>query len=253
MRKLSVRPGSFGPYANEAYDRLPEMVIQYVEIAVPSRETISTVKAELSAAGLTALSLQGNFDVKSPTALTDFEPDLEMIAAMESPYLFLSVKHEETPEGLAYERLHALGEVLKPIGVTAVLETHPDMISNGDIALKTMQGVNHPNVLVNFDTANIYFYNEGINGVDEMRKVIDYIGAIHLKDTDGGFKNWHFPALGEGIVDFLDVYQTLDEHGYDGPYTMELEGIEGESLSREEHIARVQNSVSHMEKLGFMT
>ena len=70
-----------------------------------------------------------------------------------------------------------------------------------------MKGVNHPNVRINFDTGNIYFYNQNTDVVAELRKIIDYVASVHLKETDGGYESWNFPALGKGVVDFPAVHQ----------------------------------------------
>ena len=39
-------------------------------------------------------------------------------------------------------------------------------------------------------------------------------------------------TFGEGIVDFKTVFDRLNAHGFHGPFTMEIEGVEGESLNR---------------------
>ena len=59
----------------------------------------------------------------------------------------------------------------------------------------------------------------------------------------------HFPALGEGIVDFKAVFQTLNDAGFYGPFTMELEGIEGETLDEAGIQARVADSLQHLKDI----
>jgi inosose dehydratase len=160
------------------------------------------------------------------------------------------VKRGELDKATAFARLREAGETGALYGVTIVMETHPDMITNADVALETMRGVNHPNVRVNFDTANIHYYNQGVDGIAELKKVLDYVGAIHLKETNGRFKTWFFPAFGEGIVNFNEVFRVLNERKFYGPFTMEIEGVEGENLTREQSEERVARSVEHLRKLG---
>ena len=132
------------------------------------------------------------------------------------------------------------------------LETHPDLATNGDVATRTMAGVAHPNIRINFDTANVCFYNEGVTATGELEKVINFVASVHLKDTNGGFKDWHFPALGEGVVDFPEIYRMLDERGFDGPSTLELEGIRDEDLSLEAAHERIENSLAYLRAQGLM-
>jgi len=119
-----------------------------------------------------------------------------------------------------------------------------------DFPGQAMQAVDHPAVRVNFDTANIYYYNEGVDGMAEMATVMPYIGGIHLKDTDGGYKTWCFPTFGEGIVDFRAVFDLANANGFYGPFTMEIEGVQGENCDREATCKRVADSVAHLRRLG---
>ena len=46
------------------------------------------------------------------------------------------------------------------------------MAHNGDIALETMKAVDHPNIRINFDTGNVYYYNHDVTAVAEVQKII---------------------------------------------------------------------------------
>ena len=85
-----------------------------------------------------------------------------------------------------------------------------------------------------------------------MNKVINYIGAVHLKDTNGGFREWYFPALGEGVVKFPEIFRILNTRGFYGPWTMELEGIQGETLTEEGAKERVASSVRYLRSIGVL-
>jgi inosose dehydratase len=143
-----------------------------------------------------------------------------------------------------------MGDAAGAHGVTLAVETHPNVAHNATVALETMAAVDHPNVRLNFDTGNVYFYNHGVDAVQEAQRAARYIAAVHLKDTNGGYRTWNFPALGEGVVDFAGVFRVLGTEGFTGPYTMELEGVEGETLDAEGAKARVANSVAHLQRLG---
>ena len=127
-----------------------------------------------------------------------------------------------------YKILHQLGDIAESYGKFISMETHPPFCLNAEEMKRTMVGVNHPAVRINFDTANIYYYNKlkiG-QGIDQMNQVLDHIGSFHLKETDGKYKGWFFPPLGtpKGIVDFKKVFEIMDARGFDGVYTLEIEG-----------------------------
>jgi inosose dehydratase len=164
--------------------------------------------------------------------------------------MFLSVKHPGVGKQIVYERLRQAGEIAKRHGVVIALETHPDMGTNGDVQLETMRQIDHPNVRVNFDTGNITFYNKGTTAVAELRKIIDFVATVELKDHDGQYKTWTFPPLGQGKVDFPEVLRILREHHYTGPLTLEVEGIEGVPWDERQTKKAIAESAAYIRSLG---
>jgi L-ribulose-5-phosphate 3-epimerase len=151
------------------------------------------------------------------------------------------------------EHLRRIGDVAGSLNITVALETHKGPTQNAGAMLALMDEVAHPHVLLNFDTGNIAYYNEGVDPVDELEKVKHLIRNVHLKDNRGGFEDWYFPPLGEGgAVDFRRVREILDGVGFSGPYTIELEGIGGEpEPGLEERQGRIRKSVEHLRACGF--
>ena len=247
---IACNLGSYRQFRAGAYAHLAKIGLTNVEIGAPSAESVDALQSELDAHGLTATSLLGRCDVQSETVVSDFQTTLDTAAQMGVNIIFVSVHAGDTDRNVVHDRLRAIGENAAPAGVKVCLETHPDMAHNGDIALETMKAVNHPNICVNFDTGNVYYYNHNVTAVSEVEKVIPYVGAVHLKDTNGGYRTWHFPTLGEGVVDFKAVFQTLNAAGFYGPFTMELEGIEGENLDEAGVQARVAGSLQHLKDIG---
>src|SRR5262249_6572088 len=124
------------------------------------------------------------------------------------------------------DHLRRIGGTASGLGVTVALETHKGPTQNAGAMLALMGEVDHPHVRLNFDTGNIAYYNQGADPVAELERVAPMVRNVHLKDNRGGFEDWYFPALGEGgAVDFRRVREVLDSVGFNGPYTIELEGI----------------------------
>jgi inosose dehydratase len=164
--------------------------------------------------------------------------------------MFLSPKHSGVSKQIAYERLRQAGEAAKKHGVTIALETHPDLGTNGDLHLETMRQIDHPNVRVNFDTGNISFYNKGTDAVTELRKIIDYVVTVELKDHNGRYMTWNFPTLGTGVVDFPAVFRVLEKHGFRGPITMEVEGVQGVEMNEAQTKQYIAESAAYIRSLG---
>lgn len=249
---LACRPGSYGRHSHIAYAHLAELGVKHVEIGIPPEDQIPQTMERLAQYGLAVSSVQASLDIQNPSVVQSFAKTCELAKKMGASKVFVSVHAGEMDRSVVYARLRAVGETCARYDVTVIMETHPDLVTNGDVARQTMEGVNHPNIRINWDTANIYFYNQGVDGIEEMKKVVDYIAGVHLKDTNGGYRTWYFPALGEGIVNFAEVFRILNARGFYGPFTMELEGIQGENLTEEGAKERVAKSVRYLRNLGLL-
>ena len=160
---------------------------------------------------------------------------------------------DDDERGLIYASLHKIGDHAARLGITVCFETQRGLCVNHREMLRTMADLGHAHLRVNFDTANILYYNENIHGEVALAKACHMVKHVHLKDTSGKFGDWNFPALGTGGgVDFLRVYQIMRDCGFKGPYTIEIEGIGDEpDLSLAEYHDRVVESVKYLRTLGY--
>jgi inosose dehydratase len=152
-----------------------------------------------------------------------------------------------------YDHLREIGDYAGRLGITYCFETHPGLCQDHHGMLRTMGALAHPHLKLNFDTANIFYYNENVNGEIALAKVCQHVRHMHLKDSHGEFGRWYFPALGYGgAVDFARVLQLMRGCGFAGPYSLEIEGIASEGqLSLADHHRRVVQSVQHLKSCGY--
>ena len=251
---ISCRPASYGEFASDAYRHLPKIGIHNVEIAVPAADQWTELAGELKKNELNVSSVAGGIDLSKNDEVANFEQVARGAQRLGAKIIFLSVKSGGVPLQQCYGKLRGMGDVAKNFGATIALETHPDLVTNGETAVATMKGTDHPNVRLNYDSANLYYYNEGVDGIAELKKFLPYLGAVHLKETNGRYKTWYFPGLheGDGNVDFPAIFALCNQAGFFGPFTIEIEGIEGETLSREQACARIENSVKYLKSIGAM-
>lgn len=151
------------------------------------------------------------------------------------------------------DALRAIGDTAAASGVIVALETHKGPTQNAEAMLATVAAVDHPAVLLNFDTGNLAYYNDGVDPVAELERVRHLVRNVHLKDNRGRLEDWYFPAVGDGgAVDFRRIRETLDAVGFTGPYTIEIEGIQGEpEPGLEGRVDRVARSVAHLRACGY--
>ena len=151
---------------------------------------------------MAALVLRGDTDLGRESSVDELAGQLAICEKMGVKYMFLSPKHTSVSKEVAYERLRKAGDVAEEARRDrSSWRRIPTWAPTADVHLKTMRQINHPNVRVNFDTGNITFYNKGADAVAELKKVIDYVATVELKDHNGQLQTWNFPVLGTGVVD----------------------------------------------------
>ena len=243
MNLIAARMGCYQDHWDAGWAHLPTLGVHHVEINVPEPGEFNAIKQKLVDHNLSASSLQAACDIQRADTTESMTLALGACAELGAKVCFVSVHAGELPHEIVRKRLRAIGDEAAARGVTVCLETHPDLVHNGDVALETMTFVNHPNIRVNFDAANIYYYNHGCTTIGELNKIVDYVGSVHIKDSTGGYRKNEFPTIGKGIVDFPELFRVLGERGFGGPYTLELEGPEKRSEEEQfRHVADPSNT-----------
>nr|MDO8115146.1 sugar phosphate isomerase/epimerase [Candidatus Sigynarchaeota archaeon] len=253
---LSCRIGSYGPFELHSFEHLAGIGVKYLEYPLPSSDKAAEMlKDLLQEFDLKIGSFQANFDPLEDKKFDDqVQQAIDMAGQFDVKVLFTSIKGDTNfkKNERLFARLRVLGDRVKEKGIKVCLETHPELVLNGKVGKKTMEAINHEAIRINFDTANMYYYNKAIDSSKELEHIINYVGSVHLKDTDGKYHSWCFPALGKGIVKFPEILKRLNSASVNffGPFTMEIEGIRGETLTLELAKQRVEDSVKYLKSIA---
>jgi sugar phosphate isomerase/epimerase len=244
----SVREPVYRGWEN-AVRLLPETSIRGFEVSVKPAEEFADIVAALRDAGIEPMTAASAVKLNDEASLAAYLGALDAVADAGIPILFTSASGEEDVDR-AMGLLRDLADQAATRDLVISLETHPPYCENADLMLKTMEAVDRPNLRVNFDTANIFYYNEGLDSAEELERVIDYVASVHLKDTDGGFKSNTFPVLGGGVVEFERIFGTLEAARFEGPLTLELEGAQVRDLDVDGRHQAVKDSMDYLRSIG---
>jgi len=193
------------------------------------------------------VSAFGHADIRTSEGTKKLIRQMEIAHGLGARYFTVSAPERSK---VVYDNLLQLGEAALFRGMLVCLETHPPLFASADGGLQTMRDLQHSNIRINFDTANLYYYNETIDAIGELERMVPYVCHIHLKDSRKKFEDWYFPALGVGSIDFPRMFRILDQVGFYGPFSMELEGIKGEEDSLELRHRRVLDSLQYLRNIG---
>ncbi|MGM0366491.1 MAG: sugar phosphate isomerase/epimerase family protein [Actinomycetota bacterium] len=141
-----------------------------------------------------------------------------------------------------------IGDYAKKMGITVCLEMHGEWLNNGSIGADIIEKIGHPNVKLNYDTANVMYYG-AVKAEDDLENALPYLGFLHLKERAGGPKEWNFPAPGEGNLDFDRIFSLVKD--YSGPISVEIE-FDGSEKPLEEIDAAVKKAYNFLKEHNYL-
>lgn len=228
---------------DEALQGIAAAGFRYVELAavrgwtehvMPEMKTeqLEEVKTKLSDLGLTAIGLSGHCDLMKKERLEDFRKNMDLASFFGCSYIISSVgeahfgDEKEVPEDVLVENLRALVPDLEKRNLVMAIETHGPDYGTGEALADVVKAVGSSCVGINYDTANAVFWGGAEDPVQEVRNCLPEVRYVHLKDKDGDLKDWNFPAVGKGKLNLKGFMEVLDDAGYAGPYSIEIEFTE---------------------------
>jgi L-ribulose-5-phosphate 3-epimerase len=261
---LAGHANSYHTYGlDEALEGIAQAGFKYVELSavrgwtehIPLEATeaqITDIKAKLDRLGLKPSALSGHSDLTTAGGVVDGKKAVDLCTKFGLSIMNTAIggHYSEDEDRTAFmDYIHDLADYAAERDVTLALEIHGDIMASGQLSIPLIQEINRDNVKINYDTANCVFYG-GVEAIDDLRPVVPYLAHIHLKDTGGGKRDWNFPAIGEGRLDFGAILKLLDEEGYTGPFSVEIE-FQGEPWPPLSEVNRsMKVSFEHLKSLG---
>jgi sugar phosphate isomerase/epimerase len=265
-RIIAVNSNCYHKYSIEdAIEGIRDAGFRYIELAATKGWTehvfptmsfryLCGVMECLRDSGVTPLALGGHTNLMDSERIGDFIDSVRLSAFFGCDYIVSPIGevHIEdratVPNEEAASHVRDLLPVLDDHGLILVLENHGDY-GTGKRLRGIVDIVDSPMVRINYDTANAIFYGN-VDLAQDIDSCVDRIGFMHIKDKAGERREWNFPALGRGEVDFPMIFGKLEEAGNDCPLSVEIEfGLEGSRDLAEVNEA-VRDSYEYLEKRG---
>ena len=119
-----------------------------------------------------------------------------------------------------YKYIRAIADIASEFKIKICIDIHGNWFCNGKKASRIIKKVNNSNVGINYCTGNTIYWGNS-RPEEDIKYAIPYLFKIHLKDSSGIYKDYNFPILGTGTVDFPKILNMLKE--FKGPYIAEME------------------------------
>ena len=210
------------------------------------------LKRKLDGYGLNPVSISAHSDLTTPDGLEHGIKAVRWAGDFGIPIVNTAVGGHQSAdenESAFLGNINALADEAEKAGVVIGLEIHGDIMASGAVTLPLLEKIGRNSVKINYDTANVVYYS-GDSAAEDIPKVANEIVSVHLKDTVGGKGVWDFGAIGSGVVDFAEVLRVLEQFGYTGPYSVELE-FSGEPWPPLAEVNEaMRRSYEHLRSLG---
>lgn len=225
---------------DQALEGVAAAGFKYVEIATVrnwtehimpewSEEKKAHVKAKLQELGLTCIAMSGHCDLSDASRLEDFRNNMRLARELGCKWIISSTgeahfgtEGDDNTEEKLIANLKSLVPDLEALGLKLGIETHGANYGTGAAVDRLVKAVGSPLIGVNYDTANIVFWGKDDPSTD-LPKCVNDLNFCHLKDKVGMDSSWNFPALGKGELPLLKLMDYMEEHGFNAPYSIEIE------------------------------
>lgn len=200
-------------------------------------EDFTELRTELAAHNLVPVSLSGHCDLSLAEGVDLFKRRIEFAQEFGIGIINTGAAHGTSQDEVErfVEHMREVTSYAQVRGVRIALETHGGMTGTAEDCLRTLDRIGSDWVGINYDTANVIYYR-GVRPEEDIKAIAPYVIHVHLKDKRGGQNVYDFPPLGKGSIRFEAVVAALDQVGYSGPYSAEIEMHEQLSPEAEDKV-----------------
>ena len=220
----------------------------------PFRQLLK-VKDMLKEYSIIPFAMSGHCNLMDTERMSDFIENIRLAAFFGCDYIVSSIgeahiaNHAVASNEVVAQHIRAFLPYLEESDMQLVLEVHGEH-GDGKILKEIVTLVDSPRVSINYDTANAIFYG-GVNVAEDLEACVDRVGYMHLKDKAGAQKEWNFPALGEGHIDFPAVFEILKKYNNNCPFSLEIEFTQAGPKDLKEINDAVKVSAEYLKNAGF--
>lgn len=205
--------------------------------------------------GLIPFAMSGHTNLMDTGRIGDFVSNIRLAHFFGCEYIVSSIGEAHLEDKavasneVVAEHIKGLVPYLEKYDMKLVLEIHGDH-GTGAILKDICNLVGSQRVLINYDTANAIFYGD-VDVPKDLAGCLDKVGYVHLKEKAGGRREWNFPALGKGYVEFPEIFKMMDAADNLSPYSIEIEFTQSGPKDLEEINRAVMDSAAYLKAQGF--
>ena len=198
---------------------------EHIDPDTISDAEVARIGGKLASLGLQPVSLSGHAQLQTDEGAARFARAIDIAAAlgMEVVNTYTGDATTDDEREAYFANVAILCDRAAGHGLKIGMETDSNMLPTAEIGVAILDRIDRPDVLgFNYDPGNVIYYT-GADPIADLRFALPRLVHFHLKDKIGGKGVFHFPPTGDGEIDIARLLANLDEAGYSGPISAEVE------------------------------
>jgi sugar phosphate isomerase/epimerase len=215
---------------------------------------IARIDRKLRELDLTPISLSAHTQLQTDEGAARFGRaiDIAQGLGMRVVNTYTGDATSEAEREAYFANVAALCDQAARAGLKIGMETDSNMLPTAAIGVAILDRINRPDVLgFNYDPGNVVYY-AGADPLDDIFFALPRLVHLHFKDKIGGKGVFNFPPPGDGELDMRRLIAILDQAGYQGPISAEVEFDERGWPDYDACRAAAHRSVANLRAMGLL-
>lgn len=226
---------------------------EHIDPDTISDAELSRVQTKLADLGLNPVSISGHTQLQTEEGKERFSRviDIASVLGMTHVNTFTGDAKSVEEREAYFTNVAELCDKAQKLGLRIGMETDSNMLPTAKIGVDILARIDRPEVLgFNYDPGNVVFYT-GADPVADIDYALPQLVHFHFKDKIGGEGVFNFPPPGDGQIEMVALLAKVNDAGYEGPISAEVEFDDKGWPDYEGCLAAAKRSVSNLhEKFG---
>ena len=213
---------------------------------------IDRIGRKLNDLGITPVSLSGHAQLQTDEGAARFGRAIDIAAGLSMQIVNTYTGDARTDEEREayFANVAALCDRAARRGLKIGMETDSNMLPTAEIGGAILARIGRPDVLgFNYDPGNVVYY-AGADPITDVLFALPHLVHFHFKDKIGGQGVFNFPPPGDGELDMTGLLAILDDAGYSGPISAEVEFDDRGWPDYDACLAAARRSVENLRGMG---
>ncbi|MBA3416039.1 MAG: sugar phosphate isomerase/epimerase [Chloroflexia bacterium] len=225
---------------------------EHIDPDTISDAEIARIGTKLRDLGLEPVSLSGHAQLQTQEGSARFGRAIDIAEALGMAVVntYTGDATTEAEREAYFANVADLCDRAAKAGLKIGMETESNMLPTAEAGVAILDRIGRPDTLgFNYDPGNVVCY-AGADPLADLRFALPRLVHVHLKDKVGGKGVFDFPPPGDGELDLAAFVSVLDEAGYAGPISAEVEFGENGWPDFAACLAVARRSVANLRALG---